>query len=159
MIRGILFDVDGVLIDSEETIAQACIEFFKRRGVHAVPADFAPFIGAGENRFIGGVAEKYGFAYSGLSMNDQKKLEEYSHLIIQTTPVGMGAKEEDEGADPIEFYGFGGTEQVYDIIYYPEKTPLLCRAEKAGCRIQNGYSMLIYQAEKQFELFTGEKYG
>ena len=105
------------------------------------------------------LAEKYGFAYSGLSMNDQKKLEEYSHLIIQTTPVGMGAKAEDEGADPIEFYGFGGTEQVYDIIYYPEKTPLLCRAEKAGCRIQNGYSMLIYQAEKQFELFTGEKYG
>ena len=52
MIRGILFDVDGVLINSEETIAQACIEFFKRRGVHAVPADFAPFIGAGENRFI-----------------------------------------------------------------------------------------------------------
>ena len=34
------------------------------------------------------LAEKYGFAYSGLSMNDQKKLEEYSHLIIQTTPVG-----------------------------------------------------------------------
>ncbi|WP_428769264.1 HAD-IA family hydrolase [Treponema sp. HNW] len=60
MIRGILFDVDGVLINSEEQIAQACIEFFKRRGVNAVPADFAPFIGAGENRFIGGVAEKYG---------------------------------------------------------------------------------------------------
>jgi len=60
LIRGILFDVDGVLINSEKQIAQACIEFFKRRGINAVPSDFAPFIGAGENRFIGGVAGKYG---------------------------------------------------------------------------------------------------
>lgn len=73
MIRGILFDVDGVLINSEKEIAQACIEFFKRRGVHAVPADFAPFIGAGENRFIGGVAEKYGLKID----IDAAKIEAY----------------------------------------------------------------------------------
>lgn len=60
MITGILFDVDGVLIDSEVYIAAACIEFFKRRDINATRKDFEPFIGAGENRFIGGVAAQYG---------------------------------------------------------------------------------------------------
>ena len=85
-------------------------------------------------------------------------MEKYSWLIIQTTSLGMGAKAEDSSADPIEFYGFNGSEQVYDIVYVPEKTPLLYRAEKAGCRICNGYSMLKHQAHKQFELFTGVPY-
>ncbi|MGI5173305.1 shikimate dehydrogenase [Treponema sp. OMZ 840] len=104
------------------------------------------------------LAQKYRFKYSVLGVEGQKLLEKYSWLIIQTTSVGMGTNKKDEGADPIDFYGFCGTEQVYDIIYSPEKTPLLYRAEKAGCRICNGYSMLKHQAYKQFELFTGEQY-
>lgn len=106
-------------------------------------------------RFLAG---KYRFKYAVLGMESQKLLEEYSWLIIQTTPVGMGAGETDDSADPLIFYGFAGNEQVYDIIYNPEKTPLLRRAEQAGCRICNGYSMLKYQAYKQFELFTGVPY-
>lgn len=104
------------------------------------------------------LAEKYGFEYTVLGMEGQKLLEKYSWLIIQTTSVGMGAGENDTASDPIAFYGFTGSEQVYDIIYSPEKTPLLRRAEEAGCRICNGYSMLKHQAYKQFELFTGVPY-
>jgi len=63
-----------------------------------------------------------------------------------------------EISDPLYFYNFHGQEQVYDIIYYPEKTPMMLRAEEAGCRICNGYDMLKYQAYEQFELFTGVKY-
>jgi len=104
------------------------------------------------------LAQKYRFKYSILGPEGQKLLEKYSWLIIQTTSLGMGAKAKDSSADPIEFYGFNGSEQVYDIVYVPEKTPLLYRAEKAGCRICNGYSMLTHQAHKQFELFTGVPY-
>jgi cytidine deaminase len=60
MITGILFDMDGVLIDSEEYISKAAILFFESIGVHVQPSDFIPFVGAGENRYLGGVAEKYG---------------------------------------------------------------------------------------------------
>lgn len=59
MIRGVLFDMDGVLIDSEEYICRAAIEMFRENGVTVQPADFKPFVGTGENRYIGGVAEKY----------------------------------------------------------------------------------------------------
>jgi HAD superfamily hydrolase (TIGR01509 family) len=59
MIKGVLFDMDGVLVDSEAFICKAAIEMFRELGIIAKPADFQPFVGMGENRFIGGVAEKY----------------------------------------------------------------------------------------------------
>lgn len=73
MITGILFDVDGVLIDSERYIAAACIEFFKHHNIDVQKKDFEPFIGTGENRFIGGVAEKYGLKID----IEQAKIEVY----------------------------------------------------------------------------------
>ncbi len=60
MIKGVLFDMDGVLLDSEQFICEAAIKMFKEYGVDAQPEDFIPFVGTGENRYIGGVAEKYG---------------------------------------------------------------------------------------------------
>jgi beta-phosphoglucomutase len=59
-IRGIIFDMDGVLCDSEPLICEAAGRMFRERGVQVQPEDFRPFIGTGEDRFIGGVAEKYG---------------------------------------------------------------------------------------------------
>jgi HAD superfamily hydrolase (TIGR01509 family) len=38
----------------------AAILMFKELGINAVPNDFKPFTGMGENRYIGGVAEKHG---------------------------------------------------------------------------------------------------
>jgi beta-phosphoglucomutase len=59
MIKGVLFDMDGVLVDSEEYICSAAIEMFREIGVSVKPEDFQQFVGMGENRYIGGVAEKY----------------------------------------------------------------------------------------------------
>ncbi len=56
-----IFDMDGVLCDSEEFITEAACRMFKTVYNKIVqPEDFRPFIGTGEQRFIGGVAEKYG---------------------------------------------------------------------------------------------------
>jgi HAD superfamily hydrolase (TIGR01509 family) len=63
-LKGILFDMDGVLVDSEEFICEAAIEMFAEYGVHVKAEDFLPFVGTGEARYLGGVAEKYGFAYN-----------------------------------------------------------------------------------------------
>ena len=62
MIKGVLFDMDGVLIDSEPFICQAAIMMFEELGVTVMPEDFLPFVGMGENRYIGGVAEKHGIS-------------------------------------------------------------------------------------------------
>lgn len=62
-IQGVIFDMDGVLCDSEPFICEAaCRMFAERHGLTVKPEDFRPFIGTGEDRFLGGVAEKYGVA-------------------------------------------------------------------------------------------------
>src|SRR5437588_5747646 len=52
--------MDGVLTDSEPLINEAAIAMFAERGVAVSPADFRPFVGMGEDRYIGGVAETHG---------------------------------------------------------------------------------------------------
>ena len=64
MTRCIIFDMDGVLTDSEPIINQAAIEGLKEFGVYSKPEDFLPFIGTGEDCSIGGVAELYGKQYT-----------------------------------------------------------------------------------------------
>ncbi len=61
MIKAILFDMDGVLVDSEEIIYLAAKQMFAEYGIQVKQEDFKPFIGTGENKYLGGVAKKYGF--------------------------------------------------------------------------------------------------
>ena len=62
-IQAVLFDMDGVLVDSEPVILAAAMACLKEYGLQPKDKDFIPYIGAGEDRFIGGVAEKYGLIY------------------------------------------------------------------------------------------------
>ena len=59
-------------------------------------------------------------------------------LLVNATPV-----------DPIPDYSFAGTELVYDLVYVPAETPLMARARAAGCSVENGFSMLVAQADLQ----------
>ena len=67
--------MDGVLVDSEEYICEAAVKFFKEQGLKVSPEDFIPFVGAGEDRYLGGVAEKYHFRISDIS---EAKLQTYA---------------------------------------------------------------------------------
>ncbi len=64
MNSAVLFDMDGVLVDSEPIINAAAIRALAEFGIQARPEDFAPFVGAGEDRYVGGVAELHGKAYA-----------------------------------------------------------------------------------------------
>lgn len=50
-IQNVLFDMDGVLLDSEEAIRTACIEALKEYGISAQHEDFFPFTGMGRGSF------------------------------------------------------------------------------------------------------------
>jgi len=101
------------------------------------------------------LAMQYNFKWASLDAGNRILFESYSDVIIQTTNVGMSPNAE---GDPIDFYSFTGREAVYDVIYHPDKTKMLKRAQKAGCKVCNGYTMLKYQAHIQYKLFTGVDY-
>jgi beta-phosphoglucomutase len=79
-IRAAIFDMDGVLVDSESLINTAAVAMFKEMGLVVQSEDFLPFVGAGEDRYIGGVAEKYGFPLD-LTVAKKRTYEIYLALV------------------------------------------------------------------------------
>lgn len=60
-VRGLIFDMDGVLCDSEELMAEAsCRMFEETHGVKPRTADFHEFMGRGSIDYFGGVGRKHG---------------------------------------------------------------------------------------------------
>ncbi|CAI9103559.1 OLC1v1002070C1 [Oldenlandia corymbosa var. corymbosa] len=59
-VSAVLFDMDGVLCNSEELSRRAAVDVFAELGVQTTPEDFIPFAGTGEANFLGGVASVKG---------------------------------------------------------------------------------------------------
>ncbi|MGE3820424.1 MAG: HAD-IA family hydrolase [Isosphaeraceae bacterium] len=59
-LRGVIFDMDGVLVLSEPILARAAAAMFAEKGFEVRHEEFRPFIGMGEDRYLGGVAEARG---------------------------------------------------------------------------------------------------
>ncbi|KAM0954516.1 putative transcription factor WD40-like family [Dioscorea sansibarensis] len=55
-VSAVLFDMDGVLCDSEDASRMAAVDVFAEIGVAVTAEDFVPFMGTGEANFLGGVA-------------------------------------------------------------------------------------------------------
>ena len=72
-------------------------------------------------------------------------------LIVNCTPIGM-YPQVDATPIPAESLTKG---LVYDLVYNPAATRLLREAQAAGCRTIGGLEMLVGQARKQFEWWTG----
>ena len=84
-VRAILFDMDGVLIDSEELMAKSGILALREFGVEASASDFLPFVGRGEDKYIGGVAEKHGVRYE-IAMKD-RAYDYYGQMVAAEATV------------------------------------------------------------------------
>ena len=76
-----------------------------------------------------------------------------SRLIINATTMGMFPDIEDTITDLEE--SFNKEQIVFDLIYNPTKTKFLQMAEMQGAKVVGGLKMLISQAAKSFELWTG----
>ena len=84
-VRAILFDMDGVLIDSEALMARAGILALREFGIEAVSENFLPFVGRGEDKYIGGVAEKHGVRYE-IAMKD-RAYDYYGQMVAAEATV------------------------------------------------------------------------
>lgn len=75
-----------------------------------------------------------------------------AQIIANATPVGMYPN---NGASPLDLAGFPRLEGVLDLIYNPARTALLLQAERRGIACNGGLEMLVAQAKRAAELFTG----
>ncbi len=73
-------------------------------------------------------------------------------LIINTTPLGMYPKVTE--APPLLYDAITQKHFLFDLIYNPEKTLFLKKGEERGAVIQNGYDMLVYQAEESWKIWS-----
>ena len=72
-------------------------------------------------------------------------------VLVNATPVGTAA----QPGVPVDVRLDGRV--VYDLVYEPEPTALMARAAEAGLTVIGGLEMLVGQAERQFELWTGQR--
>ena len=73
-------------------------------------------------------------------------------ILINATPVGMYPNVGQRAVDVSRFPSLIG---VFDCVYNPFKTLLILDAEKAGLKCASGLGMLVTQAVKAEEIWTG----
>ncbi len=78
-----------------------------------------------------------------------------AELVVNATPLGMGAPEAGTPALPLDPGLLGPGQLVVDLIYHPLETPLLAAATAQGATAANGVGMLVHQAAHAFRRWTG----
>lgn len=76
-----------------------------------------------------------------------------AEIIANTTPVGMYPNNGKAAVDLVQFPKLSG---VLDVVYNPARTALLLQAEKLCIPCAGGLYMLVSQAKRSCELFTGK---
>ena len=98
------------------------------------------------------LAKEIGCRYGSLNPESAALLDGVE-IAIQTTSVGMKPHLDE---DPLPWWNPCGTCLVFDMIYEPERTLFLRRAEAASVPVMNGGSMLQAQAALQSALFCDQ---
>ncbi len=77
-------------------------------------------------------------------------------LVVQATPLGMDVTG-GEGAEASAAIGrlLGAGQLLVDLVYAPAQTPCLAEAAARGATVRGGIGMLVHQAARQVERFTG----
>jgi shikimate dehydrogenase len=73
-------------------------------------------------------------------------------IIINCTPLGTFPNVSE--CPPLPYATLTANHLVFDLIYNPEETLFLKKAKAQGATTKNGWDMLIYQAEKAWEIWN-----
>ena len=88
------------------------------------------------------------FTYNELS---EKDIAEYP-LLINCTPSGMFP--DVNSCPPLPYEAITSNHFLFDLTYNPAKTLFLQKGEAKGALIQNGYDMLVTQAEESWAIWN-----
>lgn len=93
-------------------------------------------------------SDKVNFVYQDLT----QQIIEHHPIIINCTPLGTHPNITQCPDIPYQFI----TEKhlLFDLIYNPSETLFLSKGKQNGAQIMNGLAMLIFQAEKAWEIWN-----
>jgi len=74
-----------------------------------------------------------------------------AELIVNATPVA------EQPESPVNLEKHGNGEWLLDVVFTDIQTDIIQDAEQKGWETTKGWRMLLHQALKQFELYTGEE--
>jgi len=77
-----------------------------------------------------------------------------ARVLVNTTPVGMFPH---TGVSPVELNLFPSLEAVLDVVYNPARTKLILDAQRRNIPCESGLYMLVAQAARACEIWTGTK--
>ena len=108
------------------------------------------------------VLQKLGIQYKFVSRNKtannltynelgQVILNEYT-IIINATPLGTFPKTDE--APEIPYSLLTSQHYLFDLVYNPPLTKFLALGQQQGAAIQNGYEMLVLQAEENWKIWN-----
>jgi shikimate dehydrogenase len=89
---------------------------------------------------------------TSVSYEDAKDMVKDHHLIINCSPVGTFPNT-DQCPD-INYEGLSADHYLYDLVYNPDETLFMKKGLEKGAHVINGYQMLVYQAEKAWEIWN-----
>ena len=89
---------------------------------------------------------------SGENNYDNIQKHADAKIIVNTTPLGMYPN---NGQAAVDLKTFPNCEGVLDVVYNPARTALLLQAESLGIAHAGGLYMLVAQAKRSSEIFTG----
>ncbi|MCA0364120.1 MAG: shikimate dehydrogenase [Bacteroidetes bacterium] len=74
-------------------------------------------------------------------------------LIINCTPLGTYPNV--EAFPDLDYENLTKEHFCHDLVYNPSETRFMLKAKNYGAQVKNGYDMLVYQAEKSWEIWNG----
>lgn len=88
-------------------------------------------------------------SYKDLNANALK----FYPLIVNTTPLGTSP--DVDTCPDLPYEDMTELNLTYDLVYNPEETLFMKRSAEHGAHVMNGKKMLLYQAERSWEIWNG----
>jgi shikimate dehydrogenase len=116
----------------------------------------------GSSKAVAFALEELGITSTFVSRNASKSSVTYDRLnattfenfqiVVNCTPLGTSPNVEE--FPPIPYQFFTEKHLAFDLIYNPEETQFLKRAQQHGAITKNGKDMLVFQAEKAWKIWN-----
>lgn len=130
-----------VLVRGSGGMAKAVVAAFRGAG-------FADVTVLARNGDAGrALAEAYGYRWADTDPAPREA------VLVNATPLGMSGP--DEAAMSFDGAQVAAAQTVFDVVAFPDRTPLIRAAQEAGRPVITGAEVIALQAARQFERYTG----